>query len=230
MRAAACYQLARFLQFKAEVPGDMKAVREKPRPDDPATTRRPGSRPCDNLERFAGVDAVKAGRKPSNSSSESGANSPTSRGTVHWSTGRAVSSSPVTSQPNAKIKTYGALAEAALFELRNLAVGKPAPDIEGEDVHGKRFKLSDYRGKVIVLSFSGNWCGPCRAMYPLERELVSRLKDRPFAMLGVNTDPERETLRKSIQRGKSPGATGGTAARMGRSPPGGTFSRSRPSS
>ncbi len=36
-------------------------------------------------------------------------------------------------------------------------------------------------------------------MYPLERELVSRLKDRPFAMLSVNTDPERETLRKSIR-------------------------------
>ena len=71
--------------------------------------------------------------------------------------------------PEAKPKTYGALAEAALFELRNLAVGKPAPEIEGEDVDGRRFKLSDHRGKVIVLTFSGNWCGPCREMYPRER-------------------------------------------------------------
>ena len=35
--------------------------------------------------------------------------------------------------------------------------GKTAPDIEGEDIDGKKFKLSDYRGKVVVLDFWGNW-------------------------------------------------------------------------
>jgi hypothetical protein len=44
-------------------------------------------------------------------------------------------------------------AKAALFEIRHLSVGKEAPDIEGEDQHGTRFKLSDYRGKVILLDF-----------------------------------------------------------------------------
>ncbi len=44
-----------------------------------------------------------------------------------------------------------------LFELRNLSVGKTAPDIEGDDLDGKPFKLSDYRGKVVVLDFWGNW-------------------------------------------------------------------------
>jgi hypothetical protein len=38
-----------------------------------------------------------------------------------------------------------------------LAVGKKAPDIEGQDVDGKKFKLSDYRGKVVLLDFWGNW-------------------------------------------------------------------------
>jgi thiol-disulfide isomerase/thioredoxin len=81
-------------------------------------------------------------------------------------------------------------------------VGKVAPDIEGEDADGLRFELSDYRGKVVVLTFSGNWCGPCRAMYPQERELVTRFKDRPFALLSINTDPERETLLESIRSGE----------------------------
>jgi hypothetical protein len=36
-------------------------------------------------------------------------------------------------------------------------VGKPAPEIEGEDVDGARFKLSDYRGKVVMLDFWGHW-------------------------------------------------------------------------
>jgi hypothetical protein len=44
-------------------------------------------------------------------------------------------------------------AKAELFEIRTLRVGKEAPDIAGEDQDGKRFKLSDYRGKVVLLDF-----------------------------------------------------------------------------
>ncbi|MGH8245475.1 MAG: peroxiredoxin family protein, partial [Gammaproteobacteria bacterium] len=44
-------------------------------------------------------------------------------------------------------------AQAELFQIRHLAVGKLAPEIEGEDQDGKRFKLSDYRGKVVLLDF-----------------------------------------------------------------------------
>jgi thiol-disulfide isomerase/thioredoxin len=49
--------------------------------------------------------------------------------------------------------TVAERAKAELFEIRNLRVGKQAPDIEGEDQDGKRFKLSDYRGKVVLLDF-----------------------------------------------------------------------------
>jgi hypothetical protein len=49
--------------------------------------------------------------------------------------------------------TVAQRARAELFEIRNLRVGKEAPDIEGEDQDGKRFKLSDYRGKVVLLDF-----------------------------------------------------------------------------
>jgi hypothetical protein len=53
--------------------------------------------------------------------------------------------------------TLGKVAEKALFAIRHLSVGKVAPDIEGEDVFGKPFKLSDYRGKVVMLTFWGHW-------------------------------------------------------------------------
>jgi peroxiredoxin len=98
--------------------------------------------------------------------------------------------------------TLGAKAEAALFALRNLAVGSAAPEIEGRDIDGKVFKLSDYRGKVVLLTFSGNWCGPCRAMYPYERKLVERLKGKPFAALSVNTDLREEHLEEAIRKGE----------------------------
>jgi hypothetical protein len=48
-------------------------------------------------------------------------------------------------------------AERALFALRNLAVGKTAPDLSGADMDGVAFRLSDYRGKVVVLDFWGYW-------------------------------------------------------------------------
>jgi hypothetical protein len=48
-------------------------------------------------------------------------------------------------------------AKGELYETHFLAVGMAAPDIEGEDVDGKSFKLSDYRGKVVMLDFWGHW-------------------------------------------------------------------------
>jgi hypothetical protein len=48
-------------------------------------------------------------------------------------------------------------AEGDLKALRTLRVGKPAPEIKASDLDGKDFKLSDYRGKVVLLDFWGNW-------------------------------------------------------------------------
>lgn len=54
-------------------------------------------------------------------------------------------------------RTYKEIAEPALFEIQHLSIGKIAPDIEGKDLDGEAFKLSDYRGKVVVLDFWGDW-------------------------------------------------------------------------
>ena len=43
------------------------------------------------------------------------------------------------------------------FKKERLQIGMTAPDIEGEDIDGVAFKLSDYRGKVVVLDFWGFW-------------------------------------------------------------------------
>lgn len=48
-------------------------------------------------------------------------------------------------------------AQAELFQIHQLPVGKAAPEIDGEDVEGKKFKLSEYRGKVVLLDFWGHW-------------------------------------------------------------------------
>ena len=91
-------------------------------------------------------------------------------------------------------------ANAELVEIRDLAVGKPAPEITGEDIDAKPFKLSDYRGKVVYLSFWADWCGACRAMFPLERSLVEKMQGKPFVLLGVNGDSDKGKLRELMKR------------------------------
>jgi peroxiredoxin len=94
---------------------------------------------------------------------------------------------------------FAELAVAAmgdLYDLRNLSPGDEAPEIEGEDVDGNRFRLSDFRGKVVVLNFwNHTGCAPCRASYPSLRSLVEKNKDKPFALLGINNNDEQEVLK-----------------------------------
>jgi len=54
-------------------------------------------------------------------------------------------------------RTYKSAAEAFLFELDHLQIGMPAPDFQSVDENGVAWKLSDYRGKVVIVDFWGNW-------------------------------------------------------------------------
>lgn len=96
---------------------------------------------------------------------------------------------------NDKRRNPGSLGEAAhsyLVELRELAVGKPAPDFRGADLDGRAFRLSDYRGKVVVLDFGSHfYCGQCRMSYPHMKALTERHRRRPFAVVSVHAEPEK---------------------------------------
>ena len=104
--------------------------------------------------------------------------------------------------PDRRGRLLGTRAEGELTELRDLKAGRVAPAIIGRDVDGREFRLADLRGKVVVLTFSGNWCGPCRAAYPHERGLVKRLAGRPFVLVSLNTDEDPQTLRRAIDSGE----------------------------
>ncbi len=81
---------------------------------------------------------------------------------------------------------------AARANAQAVEVGGTAPDFDAVDGDGVAFKLSDYRGKVVLLDFWGFWCGPCVASLPHVRTLSERFKDAPFAVIGVNTDDDRQ--------------------------------------
>ncbi len=75
-------------------------------------------------------------------------------------------------------------------------VGAPAPEIDGDDLDGKPMKLSDFRGKVVVVAFWGDWSPTCPPAYPYLKNLGNRMKDEPFVLLGVNCDDTKEQAQK----------------------------------
>lgn len=64
-------------------------------------------------------------------------------------------------------------------EISKIAINKPAPSFELKDVDGKLVKLSDLKGKVVVLDFWATWCGPCKASFPAMQKAVNKYKDDP---------------------------------------------------
>jgi thiol-disulfide isomerase/thioredoxin len=100
--------------------------------------------------------------------------------------------------------TLGEEAEQIRFELRNLGLGKTPPAVEGEDLDGKKLKLSEFRGKVTLVVFWAGWCGPCMAAVPHERELLKRYADKPFAIVGVNGDKDRAAGKAAAAKGEIP--------------------------
>jgi thiol-disulfide isomerase/thioredoxin len=107
-----------------------------------------------------------------------------------------VGESTIAKEVAAQLETFKA--------IQSLAVGKAVPDIEGTDLDGKKVKLSSYKGKVVLVDIWATWCGPCVRMIPHEREMVKKLKDKPFTLLSVSCDRTQEVLTKFFEKEAMP--------------------------
>jgi thiol-disulfide isomerase/thioredoxin len=67
---------------------------------------------------------------------------------------------------------------------------KPAPPIEGNDIDGKLVRLSDHKGKVVLVDFWATWCPPCVEAFPDLAEMYAKHRERGFTILGVNVDAQ----------------------------------------
>ena len=68
--------------------------------------------------------------------------------------------------------------------------GKMAPDFTLTDAAGQAVRLSDYKGKVVLLNFWATWCAPCREEIPWFVEFQEKYRDRNFVVLGVSLDDD----------------------------------------
>jgi peroxiredoxin len=81
----------------------------------------------------------------------------------------------------------GKTSQALSSQTSNL---KSAPDFSLKDANGATVKLSDYRGKVLLLNFWATWCGPCKIEIPWFMTFEQQYKNQGFEVLGVAMDDD----------------------------------------
>ena len=84
--------------------------------------------------------------------------------------------------------------------MQSFLVGGEAPDFASVTPEGQDLKLSDLRGKVVLIDFWASWCGPCRRENPNVVRLYNKYKGRGFEILGVSLDKEREKWLAAIEQ------------------------------
>lgn len=89
----------------------------------------------------------------------------------------------------------------ACTQVGALEIGDDAKDFTLKNIEGKDVKLSEFKGKAIILNFFATWCPPCRAEIPDFIELQKAYGQRGFTFIGVSLVDEKESRDYAAQVG-----------------------------
>jgi peroxiredoxin len=103
---------------------------------------------------------------------------------------------------SARIKNtdWGQTIEEKIRLAKYTVIGSKAPDFAQDNISGKPVKLSDFKGKYVLIDFWASWCGPCRRENPNVVKAYHAFKDKNFTILGVSLDESKTAWQNAIRK------------------------------